>query len=299
MMKSGAFVIAAALAAGLPSAPRAQEFEEVPAAVAEACKGIDPILAGSAFVLLRSPAAGERVASGAVAYGCSRTHEGSIAWRLLGRDGRELGSGSASGGGFAGASPFGFTFAFDLALAERGTLEVFEPRATNEGFPPPTTSIPIVLAAATAAVKPGSESVPRSLPAPAASAAPTAILAPPPPSPPSVAASPESESAELPLFARYLGGTSELLLYGQLEAGARRFVLREVDAKGGGAPRETNGSWIFGIGSGKLANAIVVRLEPTEGAARAYRVDKTELVRLGSDDQEIPSSTEPRLVRQR
>ena len=102
-MRSRAVVLAAALAAVASPEMRAQEFEAVPPAVAEACKGIDPILAGSAFVLLRSPAAGERVASGAVAYGCSRTHEGNVAWRLLGRDGRELASGSASGGGFAGA----------------------------------------------------------------------------------------------------------------------------------------------------------------------------------------------------
>jgi hypothetical protein len=289
-MKRGAFVIAAVLSAALPPAAPAQEFDEVPAAVAEACKGIDSILAGSAFVLLRSPAAGERIASGAVAYGCSRTHEGSIAWRLLGRDGRELAAGTASGGGFAGASPFGFTIAFDLPLAERGTLEVFEPRATNEGFPPPTTSIPIVLAASTAAAKPGS------MPA----LGPPSPKPPAPPDPaPGAAVARERAGAELPLFARYLGGTTELLLYGQLEAGERRFVLREVDARANGAPRETTGSWIFGIGSGQLTSAIVVRLEPTTGNARAYRVDKNELVRLGADDQEAGSPTEPRLVRQR
>ena len=240
------------------------------AEVADPCAGIDPILAGSSFVLLRAPAAGERIATGTAIAGCSRTHEGNVGFRLLGRDGRLLASGHATGGGFAGAAPFRFTVAFEVPLPERGTLELFEPRVTGEGTPPPSTSIPVVLAAGSG---PG--------------------------------------AIELPLFARYAGSpaggdatatATELILYGDLTGGPRRFRLREPQLPGGaasptGSTRELEGAWQFGLGSGELANAIVIRLEIEGGESRAYVVRERELFRLGSDGRPIESPAEPRLLR--
>ena len=63
------------------------------------CGELDPVLAGSSFVLVQAPAAGARFESGATVAGCARTRDGAVAWRLEGRDGRKLGEGKVAGGG--------------------------------------------------------------------------------------------------------------------------------------------------------------------------------------------------------
>lgn len=276
-------IFASALVAAAPA------LATTPTAEAAAdCAGIDPVLAGSSFVLVRTPAAGERIASGAVVTGCSRTHEGSVAFRLLGRDGRTLTSGSTRGGGFAGAAPFRFVLEFAVPLPERGTLELSEPRVTDEGFEPPRISLPVVVAAAASA---GTGGVPGDPPAAAATATSTAA------------------AAELPLFARYLGTLpcadcggirTELSLYGDLAAEPRRFELVEtyLATKDGDRRVESRGAWGFAIGTADLPNAIVIGLEVGGGERRAFVVDGKDLVLLDRAGKKIDSKHNHRLARQ-
>ena len=49
-----------------------------------------------------------------------------MSWRLLARDGNEIASGSATGGGVDGPGPFRFDVDYDRAASELGHLEVFE-----------------------------------------------------------------------------------------------------------------------------------------------------------------------------
>src|SRR6186713_3009528 len=131
-------LLGAALAAAL--APGAARGEGDP------CAALDPILAGSSFVLVRSVAAGERLVAGATVSGCSRTRDGQVAWRLEGRDGRTLASGTAPGGGEGGAAPFAFAVAFELPLAERGTLLLFEAAPGDASKRLPVAALPLVVA---------------------------------------------------------------------------------------------------------------------------------------------------------
>lgn len=228
------------------------------------CTGLDPVLAGSSFVLVSSPQAGERIASGTTIRGCSRTHEGNVAWRLVGRDGRELALGSASGGGLAGAAAFEFRVDFELALAERGSLELFEPRTTTEGFPPPETVLPFVLAA-------GAPKLPlfgRFL-----GSVPCADCA---------------------------GIRTELALYGDFGGGPRQYVLVEtyLGTRDGERRRESRGDWQFTPGAGDLARSIVVQLADDAAEPRNYLVDGGDLVQLDRAGGRIHSKLDYRLKRE-
>jgi hypothetical protein len=55
-----------------------------------------------------------------------------------------LARGYAQGGGLE-SGPFDFTVSYSLAAGQVGRLEVYEPRVTNEGFPPVTNVVPLVL----------------------------------------------------------------------------------------------------------------------------------------------------------
>lgn len=110
------------------------------------CAPVDPVLAGSSFVVVTSPAAGARVSSPLDVHGCSRTFESNVVWELRARDGSALGSGHTSGGGVSGAASFAFSAEFRVDRAQLGHLEVFEPDASDgEGFPPGRTLIPLLL----------------------------------------------------------------------------------------------------------------------------------------------------------
>ena len=118
----------------------------VPAAGVVDCNDLDPVLRASSFVLVLEPAAGERVTSPLTVRGCSRTNESNVQWRLEGADGRPLGSGFTTGGGFDGAASFEFDAEFEAAGPAPATLRVFaSDESEGEGFPPPSTSIPVVL----------------------------------------------------------------------------------------------------------------------------------------------------------
>ena len=80
------------------------------------CAGIDPVLASSSFVLVVEPVEGSRNASPVRVAGCSRTSESNVVWEIRGRDGRVLGSGYTSGGGFSGPADFEFLADFTVVF---------------------------------------------------------------------------------------------------------------------------------------------------------------------------------------
>ena len=115
-------------------------------ALATPCDGIDPVLSASSFVLVVTPTEGLRTASPVLVRGCSRTSESNVVWELRGRDGRVLGSGHTSGGGFSGLAAFEFSAEFTVSEPEVGQLEVSEvDDSDGEGFPPSRTILPLVL----------------------------------------------------------------------------------------------------------------------------------------------------------
>lgn len=117
-----------------------------PSAAPDACAVGDGALDDASFVIATAPLAGARVATGFDVTGCSRTFESTVVWRLHGRDGRVVASGTATGGGVDGPAPFAFTVPFTIADRQVGRLEVFEEDASDgEGFPPGRTVLPLVL----------------------------------------------------------------------------------------------------------------------------------------------------------
>jgi Immunoglobulin-like domain of bacterial spore germination len=112
---------------------------------ASPCDDGDGALTSTAFVFVSAPGAGERVESGFRVTGCSRTFEGNVVWRLRGRDGGTLASGSVQGGSTQPGS-FSFTIAYSVGTRQVGLLEVDEPTVTQEeGFPPVRNTVPLVL----------------------------------------------------------------------------------------------------------------------------------------------------------
>jgi len=113
---------------------------------ASPCDPVDPVLAGSSFVVVHTPAPGARATSPLEVRGCSRSFESNVMWELRARDGRVLASGHTSGGGVDGAAAFAVTASFALPEAQLGHLAVFaEDASDGEGFPPGRTVIPLVL----------------------------------------------------------------------------------------------------------------------------------------------------------
>lgn len=113
-------------------------------AEADACANSDGALADAAFVFVTDPRSGERVKSGFDVSGCSSTFEANVNWRLRGRDGSVLARGITEGGHLQPSS-FEFNVEYSLTARQIGELEVYEPRVTTEGFPPPKAVIPLVL----------------------------------------------------------------------------------------------------------------------------------------------------------
>jgi hypothetical protein len=238
-----------------------------PASAARAqCGELDPVLAGSSFVLVQAPAAGERIASGATVSGCARTRDGSVAWRLEGRDGRKLGEGVAPGGAEAGAAPFSFPLAFEITLPERGTLLLFDGASAEAVAKSPAAALALVLAAAT------------------------------PASPPPLFA---RYAGKLPC-ADCDGIATELELFGELERDPRSFRLVEtrLAARDGDRRLERTGRWEFGIGSVESSSAIVITLVPAEGDRRSFVVDGRDLVPLDREGRRSRSAENDRLARQ-
>ncbi|MGE0640734.1 MAG: copper resistance protein NlpE N-terminal domain-containing protein [Thermoanaerobaculia bacterium] len=248
----------------LPLALAALALAPAAGAQGNACSTLEPVLLGSSFVLVQSPEAGSRIGPGTTVSGCSRTHEGNVGWRLVGRDGRVLSEGHASGGGVDGAAPFRFTVDFELERAERGTLEVFEPRVTEEGSPPPMTAQPYVLAA-------GAPKLPlfgRFL-------------------------------GTLPC-ADCAGIRTELALYGDFGPQARKYVLTEtwLGTPDGDRRYESRGAWQFTPGAGELSSSIVVQLEGDEAEPRYLLVEGGDLIQLDRQGGKIRSKADLRLARQ-
>jgi hypothetical protein len=111
---------------------------------ADVCANADGALDNAAFVFIQAPRSGERVKSGFSVTGCSSTFEANVSWRLRGREGKALASGFTQGGGTE-PGPFQFTVTYTSAARQIGQLEVYEPSATTEGFPPVRNVVPLVL----------------------------------------------------------------------------------------------------------------------------------------------------------
>jgi len=110
------------------------------------CTKDDGALDEAAFVITTAPQAGDRVENGFAVTGCSRTFEGSVEWKLVGRDGSVIASGHTQGGGVDGPGAFSFSVPYSVEGAQVGHLEVFEEDVSDgEGFPPGRTILPLVL----------------------------------------------------------------------------------------------------------------------------------------------------------
>ena len=111
---------------------------------ADVCANADAALTRAGFIFVQAPRSGERVSSGFRVTGCSSTFEGSVSWRIRGRDGKALASGFTQGGSIEPSS-FEFTAEYSIAARQIGKLEVYEARVTTEGFPPSNDVVPLVL----------------------------------------------------------------------------------------------------------------------------------------------------------
>ena len=129
--------IAAALLAGCGGSDRHDSASSV-------CANGDGALDKAAFVFVQSPRSGERVLSDFHVTGCSSTFEANLNWRLRGRNGRILASGVTEGGNLS-PGPFAFNVRYPIGDRQVGQLEVYEPRVTDEGFPPAKNVLPLVL----------------------------------------------------------------------------------------------------------------------------------------------------------
>jgi hypothetical protein len=110
------------------------------------CSNADGALTDASFVFVTAPTSGTRVQSGVVVNGCSRTFESNVPWRLVDRQGNELASGSALGGGVDGFASFSFNVTFTVATRQIGHLEIGDEDVSGgEGFPPVRNVIPLVL----------------------------------------------------------------------------------------------------------------------------------------------------------
>lgn len=229
-----------------------------------ACAGLDPVLTGSAFVLVVEPAAGSRIASGATVVGCSRTFESNVAWRLLAQDGRELAGGTAQGGGVDGARELRFTLRYTIERPERGHLELFAPPTTGEGFPPPATRIPLVLA-------PGDPDLPLF----------------------------GRFVGDLPC-ADCVAIRTELRLYGDFGPVERRFVLSEtyLGTPDGERPYEQRGRWEIARSAAEPSVPMVIELQTESGEPRRFAALGGDLELLDREGRRIRSQLDYTLKRQ-
>ena len=112
----------------------------------DVCSNSDGALSNASFVIVSRPHSGERVQSGFSVTGCSRTFEGDVQWRLLGRNGATMARGHTNGGGVDGPGSFAFTVIYSVSERQIGHLEVYEEDVSDgEGFPPGRNVIPLVL----------------------------------------------------------------------------------------------------------------------------------------------------------
>ncbi len=120
-----------------------------PRSYADPCRSLDPVVAGSSFVVVTHPRIGQRVRSPLVVVGCSRTFESNVLYQLNGRDGRVIAQGRTTGGGADGAGEFFVEIVYAIEEDEVATLEVrgSDPSG-GEGFPPSRVVMPVVLSAA-------------------------------------------------------------------------------------------------------------------------------------------------------
>ena len=108
------------------------------------CTTSDGAPSNAGFIFVEDPRSGERVSSGFDVRGCSSTFEASVNWRLRDTTGRVVASGVTQGGSLRPGS-FEFRAEYSVAARQVGELEVFEPRVTDEGFPPSRNVVPLVL----------------------------------------------------------------------------------------------------------------------------------------------------------
>ena len=134
-MRTALFAGLAVLAATLSAGP-------VHAQTPDACDNGDGAWNGAQFVLATEPAAGARVRPGFTVSGCSSTYDGSITWKLVGRDGTQLAAGFARGGS-AGAGRFEFKVDYVATALRLAQLEVQAPQGSEAELA--RTVLPLVL----------------------------------------------------------------------------------------------------------------------------------------------------------
>lgn len=130
----------------IPDTPASAMGSWVQGEETDNCANDDGAFDEASFVIATKPEAGKRVESGFAVEGCSRTFEGNVQWKLLGRDGSVLASGNTQGGGVDGPGAFSFAVPYDVDARQIGHLEVFEEDVSDgEGFPPGHTVLPLIL----------------------------------------------------------------------------------------------------------------------------------------------------------
>lgn len=123
-----------------------REFvSEAPVAAAP-CDNLDARVADASFVFVTNVGPGTVLSSGISVVGCSRTFESQVDWKVLDREGAEVGRGFTMGGGVDGAASFAFDVEYAVSETQVGHLVVAAPDPSGgEGFPPVEHRIPVLL----------------------------------------------------------------------------------------------------------------------------------------------------------
>ena len=120
--------------------------DPTPAPVKDNCSNADGALTDVGFVIVTSHSSGDRVKSGFVVKGCSRSFESHVPWELVGRDRKIIASGFTQGGGVDGGGPYEFTVNYKVSESQWAVLRVLEDDPSDgEGGRPKNNEIPVYL----------------------------------------------------------------------------------------------------------------------------------------------------------
>lgn len=110
------------------------------------CSNADGALTDVGFVIVTTPVSGDRIKSGFVVKGCSRSFESHVPWELIGRDRNIIATGYTQGGGVDGAGPYEFTVNYTVSENQWAVLRVLEDDPSDgEGGRPKNNEIPVYL----------------------------------------------------------------------------------------------------------------------------------------------------------
>lgn len=110
------------------------------------CNNDDGQLEDRPFVFVETPVSGDRVKSGFIVGGCSRTFESTVNWILYDRHGHMIAEGYATGGGVDGYDMYSFFVDYVVDEDQLASLIVYEVDASDgEGYFPAYNEIPLIL----------------------------------------------------------------------------------------------------------------------------------------------------------